>query len=205
MAVGAPMPYNLAMARVLKGGLPAGAPESPHPFDPIVEAERILAEARREADRLRAQAVSEGRERGLAAVTELLASARVASLRAQKHAESDLRTLAVAIAERILGHELTLRPDAVVDIVRQALGHLGAPREVVLRVHPDDLQALERGRPRLLERCTRAQAIQFRVDPQVGRGGCILETELGSADARLPLQLQAIERALLLSQEGDGA
>lgn len=190
------------MARVLKNG--PGGPQredrpvriAEHPFDPKVEAERILAEAQKEADRLRTQATAEGRERGLAAVTELLVAARASSARAQRNVESDLRTLAVRIAERILERELTTSPETVVDIAAAALRQAGAPRDVLLRVHPDDLKALERGRPRLLERCTRAQAVQFRPDPSLGRGGCIVETELGTVDARLPVQLDAIERAL---------
>lgn len=186
------------MARVLKGGLRDDKPVKidPRPFDPKAEAERILAEARHEAERLRSQATSEGRERGLGAVTELLTAARVASLRAQKQAEEDLRVLAVRIAEKILGRELALGPDAVVDIVATALLQAGAPRDVTLRVHPDDLKALERGRPRLLERCARTQVVHLRPDPAVSRGGCIVETELGTVDARLPIQLEAIERAL---------
>lgn len=166
------------------------------PFDPRVEAERILADARKEAERLRAQATTEGRERGLAAVTELLAGARLSAMRAQREVESDLRTLAVRIAERILDRELSTRPEAVVDIAAAALSQAGAPRDVVLRVHPEDLRTLERGRPRLLERCARAQVIQLRPDSTVGRGGCIVETELGTVDARLQVQLEAIERAL---------
>ena len=215
------------MARVLKGGDKRrggpgsgdppddGPPSAPgaaltadtpriheRPFDPKVEAERILEEARREADRLRALAVVEGRERGLAAVTELLSAARLASLRARQNVEGDLRALAVRIAERILGRELQLHPDAVTDIAGQALAQAGSPRDVLLRVHPDDLKALERGRPRLLERCARAQVIQLRPDPTIGRGGCIVETELGTVDARLPLQLEAIERALRSAGSG---
>jgi flagellar biosynthesis/type III secretory pathway protein FliH len=195
------------MSRLIKSGAEVKSKDqaggiTERPFDARVEAERILAEAHREADRLRAQAVAEGRERGLAAVTELLTAARAASVRAQQGAEADLRTLAVRIAERILGREISLSPQAVVDIAAEALSYAGSPKEVLLRVHPDDLEALSRGRPRLLERCARAQAVQFRADPAVGRGGCIVETELGTVDARLPLQLAAIERALLGSGEG---
>ena len=104
--------------------------------------------------------------------------------------------LAVRIAERILGRELGQNPDAVVDIVSEALSQAGAPREVVVRCHPDDLKALERGRPRLIERCRSHQAVLFRADAIFARGGCIVETELGTVDARLPTQLEAIERAL---------
>lgn len=186
------------MARILKSGLRDGKKPNidPYPFDPRAEADKLLSEARHEAERLRTQAITEGRERGLAAVTELLTAARVQTLRAHKDVEQDLRVLAVRIAERILGRELELKPDAVIDIVSEALSQAGAPREVVVRCHPDDLKALERGRPRLIERCSRTQAVILRADGAIARGGCIVETELGTVDARLPTQLDAIERAL---------
>jgi flagellar biosynthesis/type III secretory pathway protein FliH len=125
-----------------------------------------------------------------------LVAARASAARSQRDVESDLRALAVRIAERLLERELSLNADAVTDIVAAALRQAGAPRDVLVRVHPDDLKALERGRPRLVERCARAQVVQLRADPTVGRGGCIVETELGTVDARLPVQLDAIERAL---------
>ena len=152
------------MARILKGGLRDGkkATIGLYPFDPRAEAEKILSEARH----VKAQAQQTqhekptGRERGLAAVTELLTAARVQTLRAHKDVEQDLRVLAVRIAGRILGRELTQSPDAIVDIVSEALSQAGAPREVVVRCHPDDLKALERGKPRLIERCSRTQAVR---------------------------------------------
>ena len=186
------------MARVLKGDRRDERPVrvDEHPFDPKAEADRMLAEAHKEAERLRAQAITEGRERGLAAVSELLVAARASAARARRNVETDLRTLAVRIAERILEREITVNPDTVADITAAALRQAGAPRDVLLRLHPDDLKALERGRPRLLERAARAEAVEFRADPAIGRGGCIVETELGTVDARLPVQLEAIERAL---------
>lgn len=187
------------MSRLLKAGTFEGgeAPSSEQPvYEAQLAAERIVREAREEAERLRAQAMAEGRERGLAAVTELLVSARASASRARAAAEGDLRVLAVRVAEKILGRELSLRPEAVVDVAAQALDAAGAAGQVLLRCHPDDLAALERGRPRLLERCRRAQAVHVRADAGVPRGGCIVETELATIDARLSTQLDAIERAL---------
>jgi flagellar biosynthesis/type III secretory pathway protein FliH len=160
------------------------------------EAERELAAARDEAERLRRKAEAEGRERGLGAVTELLVGARAVAARARAGAEAELRALAVRIAEKILGRELALDPSAVVDVVAAALRHAGEPRELVVRCASEDLEALERGKPRLLERCRAAQAVRFVADDRVARGGCIVETELGVVDARLSTQLDAIERAL---------
>jgi flagellar biosynthesis/type III secretory pathway protein FliH len=160
------------------------------------EAERIVADAQHEAERLRGKAHAEGRERGLQAVTELLAGARAAATRARSAAESELRVLAVRIAEKILARELALKPDAVADVVAQALAHAGEPRDVVVRMNPADLEAIERGKPRLVERVRSARAVTFRADETVARGGCIVESELGVVDARLSTQLEAIERAL---------
>ena len=164
--------------------------------DARAEAERELAAARDEAARIMRKAEAEGRERGLGAVTELLVGARAVAARARAGAEAELRTLAVRIAEKILGRELTLDATAVVDVATTALRHAGEPRELVVRCATEDLEALERGKPRLVERCRAAQVVRFVADDRVSRGGCIIETELGVVDARLSTQLEAIERAL---------
>jgi flagellar biosynthesis/type III secretory pathway protein FliH len=175
--------------------------------DARAEAERVIAEAksaadgelaaaRDEAERLRRKAESEGRERGLGAVTELLVGARAAAARARAGAEAELRALAVRIAEKILGRELRIDAAAVVDVAAEALRHAGEPRELVVRCAAEDVEALERGKPRLVERCRAAQAVRFVADDRVGRGDCIVESELGVVDARLSTQLDAIERAL---------
>lgn len=160
------------------------------------EAERILVQAQQEAERLRQQAIAEGKERGLAAVTELLVSARQIAQRARETSEQELRVLAVRIAEKLLGRQLDMKPEVVVDVVREALRHTATARDVVIRIHPDDLALVERGKPRLVERVQSARSVTFRPDGAVARGGCIVESELGIVDARLATQLDAIERAL---------
>jgi type III secretion protein L len=160
------------------------------------EAERLLAAARADAERLRAVAAAEGREAGLATVTELLIGARSLVARARDGAAGDLRALAVRIAERILGRTLELSPGAVTDVAAQAMTLVGKPRQVLMRCHPEDLAALEAARPRLRAAAARAEVIALRPDPSLSRGGCVIETELGVVDARIEVQLEAIERAL---------
>ena len=199
------------MSKVIKsgsGGQVRRAIVDADVFDAKLEGDRLLAEARAEAarelaaardeaERIRRKAEVEGRERGLAAVSELLVGARAAAARARAGAEVELRTLAVRIAEKILGRELARDAAAtVVDIAAEAMRHAGEPRELVVRCAPEDVAALERGKPRLLERCRAAQAVRLVADERVARGGCIIETELGVVDARLGTQLDAIERAL---------
>ena len=160
------------------------------------EAESLLHRARADAERLRAEAQAEGRERGLAAVTELLVGARTVAARARREATVELRQLAVQIAAKLLGRTLSLDPAAVVDLTAQALTHAGEPKALRIRCHPDDLALLESGRPRLVDRCRSAGVLRIEADAHVPRGGCILDSELGQVDARLAVQLEAIDRAL---------
>lgn len=157
-----------------------------------ISAARILAEARAQAEAV----VEEARQEGLARAAVALARARSEAARLAAEAEPELRRLAVAIAARILGRELLLAPDAVVDIVRQALTEAAARQQVVLRVHPDDAGVLGAARASLASAAVGEAGLAVVVDETVGRGGCVIETEGGVIDARLAMQLAAIERAL---------
>ncbi|MFH0903003.1 MAG: type III secretion system stator protein SctL [Pseudomonadota bacterium] len=216
------------MSRVLKGGADTAgssleaAPEAAggrvidrQVYDASVQAQHIIEKARQEASVLleRAGAVQEeariagyeaGREEGLASVTELLVQARQTTQRWLDDVESGIEQLAIAVAERILDRELSIRPEAVVDIVGAALAAARARGRIAVRVHPLDAAIVGAACPRLLETnssldgdAARSFAgISVRGDPTIPRGGCCLETDLGTIDARLATQLERIERAL---------
>jgi type III secretion protein L len=177
------------------------------------EAERIVAAARAAGERLvaaaeaareaaRQEGQARGREEGLAAVTELLVRARALAAAARAEAAADLRTLAVRIAEKVLGRALVAAPELAGDLCAAALEAARHQRDITLRVHPDDLRAVEAARPRLRALLLRAPDLALRADPAVGRGGCLVETEAGVIDARLETQLDAIERALAAAPAG---
>jgi type III secretion protein L len=169
-----------------------------------VQAAALLAAARAEADGVRAQAAEareearrEGREQGHADAAALLVAARAEADRVISAARSAALTVAGKIAEKIVGRALAVDPQVAADIAGEALGACrprGGP--VRLRVHPDDLPALEPRRMALLGRLGASAALTFAADDGVGRGGCIVETPVGRVDARLETQIAALERAL---------
>jgi type III secretion protein L len=177
------------------------------------EAERLKAEARAEAARIvagaaaareaaRREGQAAGREEGLAEVTGLLVRARATAAAARAEAAADLRTLAVRIAEKVVGRALAAGPELAADYCAAALAAARHQREITLRVHPDDLAAVEAARPQLRALLARAPDLAVRADASVARGGCLVETEAGVIDARLETQLDAIERALAAAPAG---
>jgi flagellar biosynthesis/type III secretory pathway protein FliH len=110
-----------------------------------------------------------------------------------------LPEVSIAVAERVLRHELTIRPELLAHVVRDALGALGAAATIEIRLHPDDVGTIHRHRE-LLADVLGTSELRLETDPSVGRGGCVLESESLTLPAGIP---QQIERALALLTEAE--
>jgi flagellar assembly protein FliH len=175
----------------------------------VQERDRIREEARREGlDQGRAEALAEARklERErltpeVAALRDLLAKAveGIEAARAElvAAAERDLVRLALAIAEKVVHHEVRAPGASAVENVRHAL-ELTANRQVIrILVHPEDLKTLESHLPGLRQEFTDILDIAAEATESVGRGGCVVTTREGQVDGRIAAQLEEIERGLL--------
>ena len=117
----------------------------------------------------------------------------IGNLRARLRAEAerDLVRLALAIARRVLGRELTIDPEAIHGLVLGALDKVKAQDLCRVRVHP--------GQQAAVTECLRqamTAAVEVVADPSCQPGTVILETERGSLDASVDSQLEEIERGL---------
>ncbi len=171
------------------------------------EARRILADANREAEELRERAAresrelreaayEEGREAALSELNFILLEAHERRDAALTGAERDVLRLAVKLAEKIIGREVERDDAALADIVSAALRHARQQESLTVRVNPADLPRVQAHRERL-DPSGRARFIDLVADPRVGHGGCVIEGESGTVDARLDTQLRVLERALL--------
>ena len=181
------------------------------------EARRLLSAALAERDRIREAAREEGRTEGRAeglrqgreeAAAELarlgaLLEETTAGLRARREeiaglSEGGLIRLAVAIAERIIKVEVRDRAwDIAAANLRRAMELAVQDREAVVRVHPEDLEALKERLPGIVAAFPEGRGIRLRPDEHLVRGGCVIETGKGGVDADLSTQLDEIERGLL--------
>jgi flagellar biosynthesis/type III secretory pathway protein FliH len=185
------------------------------------EADDIRAEARRAAEALRASAEREGAAAGAetarAEFRRLLSSALRESERVHRAAVPSARRLAVRMAEKIIGHAVSLEPALLDAMVERALA-AAAPRSgnVVVRLHPDDYarlvaEAPERvaaGGPSVASFAQRAREAGAAVelwmvaDASVDRFGCIVDTASGRLDARVETQLAVLEQAAFPTPAG---
>jgi flagellar biosynthesis/type III secretory pathway protein FliH len=163
------------------------------------EAARLRAAAAGEAVTARRAAADAGHAEGMGRAAAALALA--AEVREAKLAELDSAVVEVAleIARRLVGRELSTSPDAVVEVAGRALRAAAGCGDIVLRASPEDLETLRAAEGRLgtlIERGTLTTA----PDPRLGRGEVVVEAPGGRVDARIEAQLEAFRRALQVEE-----
>jgi flagellar biosynthesis/type III secretory pathway protein FliH len=157
------------------------------------KARAILAGAEARARVIGDEAREEGRTAGLAELAAAWVKLR-AEQESRDERELDRTTeLARFMAERLIGASLALEPAQIQSIARQALATARQSRRIAVRAHPDDAAALRRDLASLgLEQA----AIEIHADPSRTRGSLLFDTDLGTLDANLTLQLDRLARSL---------
>lgn len=169
-----------------------------------------------ELERLRAAAREEGLAEGMRVAEQAYRAkhARVEAVAAAldrerreffDRIEPELVRLALAIAEKVIGQEMELRPELVVDLVRGAMKRLRGREALRVRVNPRDLARVREAREDLLAAVDGVRKLDILDDRRVGVGGCVIESPNGTLDARIRTQLEEIGRALEAALPEPGA
>ncbi|MCS6924361.1 MAG: FliH/SctL family protein [Candidatus Binatia bacterium] len=182
-------------------------------------AAELVAEARQQAEILQQEAyvqgLAQGREEGREAMRSELLSALAAlgQVTARLVALEDhlvarftpqLVRLALEVAEKIVGKAVEEDPSLVASVLQRALAEVPHATQIRLWLHPADYRLLVELSPDLLQDRTQgSRQVTVCTSEEIGRGGCRVETELGTVDATIPVQLQEIRRQLL-DEETEG-
>lgn len=117
--------------------------------------------------------------------------------------EREVLDLAFQLAEKILGSELKDRPQAVADIAKQAVRQILDCEKVQIRVNSGDLEHLNAVKPDLEQMLGAEAKVQLRADDSVTVGGCMIDTERGTLDARVSSQLETLKSTLAANRKSD--
>jgi len=104
--------------------------------------------------------------------------------------ESEVVQLALAIAGKILHREAQVDPMLLAAVVHLALGQLKEGSAATIRVRPEQAN---KWREQVASQGMNL-SVKVAEDPELERGDCILETELGMVNFSLDAQLKEVER-----------
>ncbi|MGI4790167.1 MAG: FliH/SctL family protein [Janthinobacterium lividum] len=187
------------------------------------EAAELLDDARTQAEALREAAWQEGFHSGkvearAAVETEMRAdwAVRQDALRAELDAiaadiatarealwlsqESEMVALTLDIARQVIKTEVTQNPAVVHAVIANALRRITDKENVRVRVSVVDAPRVKEAREDLMEIVDGLRFIEIVEDRRVGDGGCVIETNAGTIDAKIETQIAEVARALGISE-----
>ncbi len=166
----------------------------------VAEAQSYAEELRQsveiEAQELRESAYQAGKEASLSEMMSYLIESREIRDKTFTETEQDILRLAVKLAEKIIGNEIKSDKKVIANIVSTALRNTKRQDKLTVRISPNDFTAVQEHFS-LLSQSSRSNYVDIVPDPRVAMGGCIIESEVGTVDARLETQLRSLEKALL--------
>lgn len=121
-----------------------------------------------------------------------------------KTGEEIVLKLALAIARKIVHHEIKTNNQLILSVVRAVLNKISNfENKLTIRVNPADQKLLETSLNNFFKPPIHLKDIIFQADDRICKGGCRLESESWTIDAALETQLQEIE-AILKKELEDG-
>jgi len=111
--------------------------------------------------------------------------------------EDEIVQLAVTVARKIISHELAVNPDTIVDIVKRAIDKTSDREELTVWVNPENLESTISAQEDISLSSKGIRKLKILADATVAPGGCVVETQNGTVDARVERQLSEIEQALM--------
>lgn len=189
------------------------------------EAAETLEDARTQAEALREAAWQEGHFQGrteaqASVEAELRAAwdarrealrtemdgmaAQIADARAELWArqEPEMVALALDIARQVIKTEVTQNPEVVRALIANAVRRITDKDNVRVRVSVADAPRVKEMRQDLMELMDGLRHLEIVDDRRVGEGGCVIETNAGTIDAKIETQLAEVARALGVSENG---
>ena len=108
------------------------------------------------------------------------------------NAERGAVELALAIAEKVVFHEVSINKETLLGVLRGALERVVDSEKIKIRINKVDLQLINESGDQLSGVTDNFKDVIIECDDTISRGGCVIETGFGSIDARIESQLQAV-------------
>lgn len=175
------------------------------------EARRVVAEGRENLKKIEDEAYHKGWQEGYTEAAlkaekeceERLLEARNTVDKAREErcqiiagSEEEIIQLSMAVARKIIDHELAASPEIVVEMVKRAIQKATDREELTVRVNPEGLDATINARDDISQSVKGIRKLKVLADPAIAPGGCVVESPNGTVDARVERQLSEIEQVL---------
>ena len=159
------------------------------------DGQRLKEETIAECESLKIEAIEVGKQEGLALYHQQILLLDQKIKQVEHETQKLVLPLALKAAKKIVGEQLTLHPETIVDIVMQCLKPVRQNHEIKIFVSKEDKEALEQEKEKIKELFDHLRILTIEEREGLTKGSCIIETEAGIINASLENQWRALEAA----------
>lgn len=159
------------------------------------EAEEFRRSTLAESEKIKEQAFQEGFQEGLVSLNQHLLALDKELKAIREDVQKKILPLSLKAARKIIGDELKLHPDRIVDIILTALKPVTQHKKVTIYVNRLDLPLIEESKGKIKKIFEHLESLSIQERPDIEPGGCMIETEAGIINAQLENQWRALESA----------
>lgn len=159
------------------------------------DAKALLDKTKKECAALKEKAKQQGIEEGLEQYNLQILKMDQELKKLRHELQRMVLPIALKAAKKIVGKELSIFPETIVDIVLQALTPISQSHKVIIFVNKQDKELLESHKPKLLEMLKQVDTLSIQEKSGISPGGCIIQTEAGLINAAIENQWTALEKA----------
>lgn len=161
------------------------------------QAQAILSKAQDAFEAERKKGMEIGMIEGKEKISEHMLDTISQTVRSLETFEEQVVELVMRALKRIIGEmddkELVKR------VVEQAISMVRNQKRVTLKASPNDAKYLQTEVDSILKKFPGVDYIDVIADERITEGSCMLETDIGVVDARIDIQLEAIQKSLMKS------
>ncbi|AHH08254.1 flagellar assembly protein FliH [Borrelia anserina] len=162
--------------------------------------ERLKREFEIELERGRNEGYDAGFKRGCEDFDQVLGKLNnmVSSLVAKRKeilesSGEHIMNLVMQIAVKVVKKIIDSQKGVVIENVNEALKKIKSKTNIVIRVNLDDIDIVNHQKHEFISKFDFIDNLEVIEDINVGKGGCVIETDFGEIDARISSQLDRIE------------
>ena len=133
----------------------------------------------------------------LASLEEVLRELESRRIELIRSAEEEVLRFSVAVAEKVVLHEVERLPMEVIALARKGVRLAGAKGDIIVQMNPEDLEILGELAGELQALVGPEGRVELAADPAMARGGCRVRSSGTEVDLGLETQLERIRSALL--------
>lgn len=159
------------------------------------ETEELKRQTEIDAEEQKKLGFEEGFQAGLESFNKHLMALDEELKQLRVEIQKKMLPLTLSAARKIIGEELKIHPDRIVDIVLNSLKPVTQHKKIIIYVNKSDLESLEESKPKIKKIFEHLQSLSIQERDDIEPGGCIIETEAGIINAQLENQWRALESA----------